>query len=118
MFQSQPKSMQIGWTKTSRSFPKRFRRMPCLSVRVEAQEVGSEENGWRKCQKLRLRRSHRRCRHLRPPEPVYPDNLPRSKKPLKLKEKVPHFGSVSEADELFASVPEREPGDTALDSEV
>ena len=52
-----------------------------------------------------------------PPEPVHPDDLPRSKKPLKLKEKVPHFGSVSEADGLFASVPEREPGDTALDSE-
>ena len=52
-----------------------------------------------------------------PPEPVHPDDLPRSKKPLKLKEKVPHFGSVSEVDELFASVPEREPGDTALDSE-
>ena len=52
-----------------------------------------------------------------PPEPVHPDDLPRIKKPLKLKEKFPHFGSVSEADELFASVPEREPGDTALDSE-
>ena len=40
-----------------------------------------------------------------------------TQKAVELKEKVPHFGSVSEADELFASVPEREPGHTALDSE-